>query len=126
MMRHALDWAMLVLGAVLNVGGIYLVKVEMTRAGAVPMTSFLSAATYFLGLATSPRAVVGAAAIFLAPFPYAVAVSRMDLSVAYPASIALNCLILLPFAAGGLGEAMSASRIVAIGLVMVSVYLLSR
>jgi multidrug transporter EmrE-like cation transporter len=125
-MRLGLDWLLLLMGAALNAIGIYLVKQEMTRIGAVPLTSVLSVVTYFLGLATSPLAVLGALAVFLAPFPYAVAVSRMALSVAYPASIALNCLILLPFAGIGLGEALSGSRLLAIGLIVLSVYLLSR
>src|SRR5688572_14372130 len=94
--EFGLSWGMLTAAAVLNVLGLYAVKAKLAALGAVPVTSVSAAIDYVVGFARSPVALVGVVCIFAAPFPHAVALSRMPLSLAYPASVALTCLLLLP------------------------------
>jgi len=48
----------------------------------------------------------------------------MELSVAYPASVALNCLILIPLSIIFLKEGISWSKVTGIGMILTSLYLL--
>ena len=63
-------------------------------------------------------------AVLLAPVPLAVALSRMELSVAYPVATALSFLFLIPFSILFLSEAFTVSKLIAVGLIVVSVWLL--
>ena len=122
----ALSWGMLAAAAVLNVLGLYAVKATLAALGAVPVTSPSAAIAYVASFARSPLALIGVVCIFAAPLPHAVALSRMPLSLAYPASVALTCLLLLPLSIAPLGEPLTGSRMAGIALLLTSLVLLYR
>jgi len=119
-----LSWGMLFAGVLMNVAGVYLVKLKINVLGSVQFDSFMSGVLYFYHLVRFPVALLGGFLVFAAPLPYAIALSRMDLSVAYPLSIALNCLLILPMAAFFMGESISLYKGIGTGLIVVSLFLL--
>lgn len=119
-----LSWGMLLLGIIFNVFGIYVIKWKINALGNIQFNSFMSIVNYFFALVKSPWVIAGAIAIFAAPLPYAIALAKMDLSVAYPASVAINCLILIPLTIILLGESLTLNKSISIGLIIVSLYLL--
>ena len=121
-----LSWGMLFLGVIMNVVGVYLVKLKINELGAVQFDALMSVITYFIDLIRTPLVLVGAFFVLAAPLPYAIALSRMDLSVAYPFSIALNCLIILPIAVIYLGEGFTWNKAIGTGLIIISIYVLYR
>ncbi|MDD5439151.1 MAG: hypothetical protein PHS37_03095 [Candidatus Omnitrophica bacterium] len=118
-----LTWGMLLVGVLFNIFGIYAIKAKMNLLGAVQFTSVASVIGYFISLARYPMAIVGVVMVFAAPLPYALAVSKMPISVVYPISTALNFLILIPVSVMLLGETVSAKHIVAMALIVVSLYI---
>jgi len=124
--EFVLSWGMLLVGVVMNVFGIYVVKARINILGAVSFESVRSVFGYFLALAKSPAAVLGAVLVVLAPLPYAIAISRMQLSTAYPISISLNFLLLLPLSILFLGESLTIYKSFAIVLILISLFLLSK
>lgn len=124
--EFVLSWGMLLIGVVMNVLGIYAVKARINTLGAVSFESVRSILGYFLALAKSPAAALGAVLVVLAPLPYAIAISRMQLSTAYPISISLNFLLLLPLSILFLGESLTIYKSFAIVLIIVSLFLLSK
>lgn len=121
-----LSWGMLILGVLLNVFGAYAVKAKINTLGSIPFDSVLSVINYFFALIKFPLAIAGAIAILAAPFPYAIALSRMDLSIAYPVSVAINCLILIPITILFLGEMLTVNKSIGILLILVSLFLLHK
>ena len=119
-----LSWGMVLAGVVMNVAGIYIVKLKINNIGAIQFDSMRVVVEYFLTLAKSPLAIIGGILIMAAPFPYAIALSRMQLSMAYPLSIALNCAIILPLSIIFLGESVTVNKLTAIGMVLISLYFL--
>ena len=119
-----LTWGMLLLGVLMNVFGVYVVKMKINALGSVQFSSIGTFFNYFLTLAKSPLALLGAAAILAAPFPYAIALSRMQLSIAYPVSVALNCLIIIPLTVLFMGEILTWYKVAGIGFMLISLYLL--
>ena len=119
-----MSWGMISIGVLMNVFGIYAVKAKMNALGSVELNSIGAVLCYFIALAKSPMALAGAVLVMADPIPYAIALSRMELSVAYPVSIALNFLIVLPLSVVFLGEAMNAYKLTGIGLIILSIYFL--
>jgi multidrug transporter EmrE-like cation transporter len=115
---------MILAGAIMNVSGMYLIKMKMNTLGAMDVSSLRQAAGYLVALARSPAAVVGVVLFTIAPLPSAVALSRMELSTAYPLAIAFGCLILVPLTALFFGESVSVNKIIAIIMIVMSLYFL--
>ena len=118
------SWGMILSGVLMNVLGMYMVKAVINKLGSFSFDSFQAIIAYFFKLACFPVAILGAIFILIAPLPYAIALSRMEISIAYPVSVALTCLILLPLTVLFLGESINGFKIAAIGLILVGGYLL--
>jgi len=119
-----LSWGMLIIGVIMNVMGMYLVKMKMNEIGIMEVSSFKVVLNYFLMLIKSPFAVAGIVLFLVAPLPYAISISRLELSLAYPLSIALSCLIILPLTFIFFGESITFNKIAAVVMILISVYFL--
>ena len=117
---------MLVAAVLLNALGLYTVKAKLNELGAVPIGSISAVIDYFVSFARSPIALFGVVCILAAPLPHAVALSRMPLGVAYPASVALTSLLVIPLSIVSLGEPTGALRLAGAALLLVSLVLLFR
>lgn len=124
MKEFLLSWGMLFIGVLLNVFGIYIIKLKINTLGNIQLESIGAMIGYFLTLIKMPLVIVGAISVLAAPLPYAIALSRLELSIAYPASVALNCLIILPLTIIFLGEDLTFTKAIGMGLILVSLYLL--
>jgi multidrug transporter EmrE-like cation transporter len=119
-----LTWGMLLVGVLLNVSGASVIKSKMNVLGQINITSFAGFFGYFVSLVKYPPALLAMVAVLLAPVPQAVALSRLDLSVAYPATTALNFLVLIPLGIFFLGESFTPNKLVALALITAGAALL--
>ena len=117
-------WGLLLTAALMDVVGVFIIKIKINELGAVNFDSLRTILKYCLMLAKSPLAIVGGVFILISPLPYTIALSRMEISTVYPVSVALNFLILIPLTIIFLGENLTISKITGIFLVIVSLYLL--
>ena len=121
-----LTWGLLVISVIFNVIGVFVIKLKLNEFGAVKVDSLKSIVGYFFVLLKSPLVVVGVFLFFLSPFLFAVALSRMEISVAYPVQVALNFIFLIFLAFFVLGEQMTVYKIVGIVLTIIAVYFLNK
>lgn len=121
-----LSWGLLVLSVLFNVYGIFVIKARINELGPVGVQSLKSIIGYFLLLLKSPLVFSGVILFFIAPFLFAVALSRMDIVVAYPAQIGLNFLILMGLAVILLGESLTFARIIGSCLVIAGIIFLNK
>lgn len=119
-----LSWGMLLVGVVMNGAGIAVIKVKMNTLGKLNLDSVAGFLGYFLALAKAPMPLLGMIAVLVAPIPLAVALSRMEVSVAVPVATALNFLVLIPLSILLLNETFTVNKMLAIVLIVASVYLL--
>jgi len=124
--NYFLSWGMILIGVFMNVLGAYVVKLKINELGGIQFESIKTVITYFWNLASFPLAFMGGILIMAAPFPLAIALSRMELSTAYPASVGLNFIILLPLTTIFLGESLVWTKIIAIILIIISLVLLHK
>ena len=121
-----LTWGLLVISVIFNVVGVFVIKLKLNEFGAVKVDSLKSIVGYFFVLLKSPLVVTGVFLFFLSPFLFAVALSRMEISVAYPVQVALNFIFLIFLAFFVLGEQMTVYKIVGIVLTIIAVYFLNK
>ena len=121
-----MGWGMLILSVILNATGAFMVKLKINELETLNTISVRAVTAFFLSLLKSPVAVIGAAFLFAAPFAFAVALSRLDISMAYPVQVALNFMLVLLLALMFLGETLTVNKTVAILLIIVSIYFMHK
>ena len=126
MKEFLLSWGMLVVSVVFNAAGVFAIKMKLNELGAIKFDSLKIVINYFLAMCKSPFVLLGLLLFFLAPFIFTVALSRMQISVAYPAQVGLNFAILVILAILFLGESLTVYKIIGIALVFLSIYFLQR
>jgi multidrug transporter EmrE-like cation transporter len=126
MKEMILSWGMLTLSVIFNAFGVFVIKLKLNELGPIKVDSIRGTIDYFFLLLKSPLVVVGVVLFFLAPFLFAIALSRMEIAVAYPVQIGLNFIILLLLALFVLGEQLTIYKSVAITLVLIGTIMLSR
>jgi len=119
-----LSWGMLVMSVVFNAVGVFIIKLKLNELGPVKVDSIKGVSTYFLSLFRSGIVIAGAFLFAVAPLLFAVALSRMEISVAYPVQVVLNFVLLLLLAVLFLGENLTVVKVAAIFLAFVSMFLL--
>jgi multidrug transporter EmrE-like cation transporter len=126
MKDFALGWGTLVLSVAFNAFGVFVVKWRLNELGTLPLNSFKDALGYSWLLLKSPLVVPGLVLFLVAPFLFAVALSRMEISVAYPAQLGLNLVVLLLFGCFLLREQMTLFKIIGILCVLLGVYFMNK
>ena len=121
-----LTWGMIIIAVILNVAGISVVKMKVNELGNFKPDSLQSLWNYFILLIKSPLALMGGVCILIAPVPYLIAVSRMEVSIVYPLTVALTCFILIPVSVIFLGEGMALRKIIGVLMLILSIYLLGK
>ncbi len=116
----------MILSVLFNVFGIFVIKMKLNEHGAIQVDSLKSVLQYFLLLMKSPVVVVGVILFFAAPFLFAIALSRMPISIAYPAQLGLNFLILILLGLIFLGESLTIYKVLGMMLVLAGIYFLNK
>ncbi len=112
-----ITWGMVFFAALMDVYGAYVVKARINELEPVKYESIITVLKYLLELSKSPLVLFGAFLILTAPIPYALALSRMELSTAYPVVVGITALLLIPVAIFFLGESISWYK--AIGIIII-------
>jgi multidrug transporter EmrE-like cation transporter len=124
--EQLLSWGMVGAYVVLNSMGALAIKHEVHRIGRADATSWNSLASFFATTFLSPLVLAGLFAVALSACAWIVALSRMELSIAYPVAVALNCLIVIMAGFVIYGEALNFSKLAGIALLFCSLVLLFR
>lgn len=112
--------------AVLNSYGALIIKHEINKIEKIDLNSVGSIIEFFVKLAKFPAVITGFVAIFISALVWMAALSRMDVSLAYPAAVGLNFLIVTLVAISLFGEQININKILGILLVFASIYFLSK
>jgi multidrug transporter EmrE-like cation transporter len=121
-----LSWGMLVISVVFNALGVFIIKMRINVLGPIKIESLREIMSYFLMLCKSPIVLSGLLMFSLAPFLFAIALSRMEITIAYPVQIGLNFVILFVLAVLFLGETLTIHKMIGTVLVLISIYFLSK
>ena len=110
---------------VLNSAGALLIKSKVNQLGAANLENFSVMMTYFGNLLLSPKIWIGLSSILIAGMTWVIALSYLDLSLAYPLAVGLNFLVVIGCSFLLYKENAHPYKIIAVALVIFSMYLLS-
>lgn len=126
MKEWLLSWGMLLVSVMFNAIGVFIIKLKLNELGVIKADSLRTVFTYFFVMLKSPFVVFGLVLFIIAPFLFVIALSRMEIVVAYPAQIGLNFLIVVLLAIAFLGEQMTSLKVVGSVLIFVGIYFLNK
>ena len=124
--KNIITWLMVLGYVILNSFGALAIKSCLNKLGEIKLESSKSIFFYFIELFKAPLAIIGFFAIFLSAFIWMAALSRMEISIAYPAAIALNFAIVVIIGLLLFSETLTITKIAGIILILISIFLLSR
>lgn len=113
---------MLVLSVLFNAYGVFLIKKRLNELGEIRVESLQLIGSYGVAFLNSAGALTGVILFVLAPFLFAVAVSRMEISIAYPVQVGLNFMCIVLLALLFLGEPLTLHKTIGMILVLASIY----
>lgn len=119
-------WLMVFAYVILNAFGALAIKHKINQLGPVSTETFGGTIVYFVRLFMSPTVLIAFGAIFVSAIAWMIALSRLEISTAYPVAVGLNFLVVVGFSLAFFGESMSLQKMLAIALLFVSIYLLTR
>ena len=121
-----LTWNLVILTVICDVTGIVALKWVINQLGEVPFNSMGKIGCYLLDFISYPLAIGGGVLFFAAPFFFAAALSRMEISTAYPAQVGLNLSGLVLLAVLFLGESLTVGKIAGMAFITLSILVLYR
>jgi len=120
------SWGMVLGYVVFNSLGALIIKYEINKMGEIRFRSFRFVTSYFTELIKSPLIICGILSIFISAFLWMMALSRLQISIAYPVAVGLNFMVVVTIALLFLGEQLTLGKIIGIILIFVSIFLLTR
>jgi len=126
MNKFLLSWGMVIGYVVLNSFGALIIKYKINAIGEVQLGSLKSFVNYFMELLKSPLIICGILSIFISAFVWMTALSRLQISLAYPVAVGLNFFVVVTVALIFLKEQLSVEKVIGIVLIFISIYLLTR
>lgn len=124
--KFLLSWGMVLAYIVFNSFGALIIKYKINEMGTIQLSSFRFVIKYFYELIKSPLIICGIFSIFISAFVWMVALSRMQISIAYPVAVGLNFIVVVTVALIFFKEHLSVEKIIGIVLIFISVFLISR
>ena len=118
-----LTWGLVVLAALMDVAGIIVIKLRLNFLGPVKYDSFFNVITYCLKIISTHASFIAAIVIFISPVIYAFALSRMNLSIAYPLIIGFSAIFLLILSYIILNESITVNNFIGILLILFGIFL---
>jgi multidrug transporter EmrE-like cation transporter len=106
--------------------GALIIKQRINQLGKIELDSLARTSTYFLTLLRSPLVLSGLFAILASSAAWMIALSRMEISIAYPTAVALNFLVVITVGMTFYNEGFSVQKMVACALILAAIILLSR
>lgn len=120
------NWLMVFAYVILNSFGALALKSVLNKSGEIKLESVKSIFLYFIELFKSPLAIIGFFSIFISAFIWMAALSRMEISTAYPAATALNFIVVVIIGLILFTETLTIFKIIGIILILISIFLLSK
>ena len=116
-------WGMIVASVALNSFGAVAIKSKLNLFGPIPFNSFMGVVTYLFAALKTPLFTLGIVSIFAGQFCWLIALSRMDITLAYPVAIVLNLLIVVVSGLLLFQEAITGYKVVALLMLFMSLIL---
>lgn len=124
--KNLANWLLIVGYVLLNSFGALAIKSTLNKLGEVKFDSLKTLILYFRDLFKWPLAILGFLAIMLSAFVWMSALSRLEITIAYPAATALNFFVVVLLGALLFRESITPAKIIGVVLILISIVLLAK
>ena len=124
MREFLLSWGLIIFAALIDVLAILVIKIRLNVLGAIQFESFLNVLKYCIKVISTPVTFFATLFLFLSPIVYAFALSRINLSIAYPIIIAFSSIFLLAFSTVILNETLTSKHLVGVLFILVGIFII--
>jgi multidrug transporter EmrE-like cation transporter len=121
-----IDWCLVLSYVILNSFGALIIKGKINKIGAANLTNAPGILKYFFIVFTSPAIIISFVLIFFSAAAWIAALSRMDITIAYPVATSLNFLIIVLIAIFILGEPLNFIKGLGILMMLISIFLMTK
>ncbi len=120
-----LSWFLLIIATLLDSYTLYIVKWRANSYGKFEFSDLLSMANYFTGFLNNIYVVCGVISFVVGIVLGYIAVTRLEITVAYPVSVGLHIVLAVLFGGFFLHESLSYQKSIGIGLVLLGIVFLA-
>lgn len=124
MREFFLSWGLIIFAALIDVVAILVIKMRLNTLGAIQFDSFVNILKYCVKVVSTPVTFFATFFLFLSPVVYAFALSRINLSIAYPLIIAFSSIFLLAFSTIILNETLTAKHIIGVLFILIGIFII--
>lgn len=114
--------ALILLSAFFNAASVLIFKYRLNQSG-LSLKSFESLFNSSLTFIKSPLVIIGGMMFVVAPFVFLLALSKANVTLAYPVLVGLNFAFVIILSVIFLSEAVNAAKIIGILFILISMYL---
>lgn len=126
MSKILISWGMVLCYVILNSAGALLIKHKLIQMGEVQLDQFSTFFRYFIKLFSSMEVLIGLAAIFASAIAWMIALSKLDLTIAYPIAIGFNFLVIVVLSVLINGEQLTMNKIYGILLMILALFFIGK
>ena len=119
-----LTWGLIALAALLDVIAVIVIKLRLNLLGPIKFDGIYNTFVYSVKIISTPATFLAAVAVTLSPLFYAFALSRINLSIAYPIIIGLSAIFLLIFSYIILNETLTLKSTIGLIFVLIGIFII--
>jgi multidrug transporter EmrE-like cation transporter len=124
MREFLLSWGLIIFAALIDVLAILVIKIRLNVLGAIQFDSFINVIKYCVKVISTPLTFFATLFLFLSPVVYAFALSRINLSIAYPIIIAFSSIFLLVFSVTILNETLTTKHMIGVLFILIGIFII--
>ena len=124
MREFLLSWGLIILAAAIDVLAVLVIKIRLNLLGAIKFDSFVGTINYCIQVVSTPVTFFATLFLFLSPVLYAFALSRVNLSAAYPLIVAFSRIFLLAFSYIILNETLTTKHIIGVLFILIGIFII--
>ncbi len=117
-------WGLIILAAIVDVISILIIKNRLNLLGPVKYSSFIEVASYCINVIKTPQTFIASVLLVLSPIFYGLALSKINLSLAYPLIVAFSAIFLVSMSYFYLGENLTLKQIFGTTLIIIGVFII--
>lgn len=120
------SWGFVIASAICDAYAAFVVKMKLNEFSLGNLGSFQLIIEFIQRVFTSPLLLSAVATFVAAPFLWFIGLSRLQLSAAYPVNVCMHLLLIFFFSTFFLGELITAKKMAASVMLVISLFLFFR
>lgn len=117
-------WGLIIIAAIVDVISIIIIKSRLNLLGPVKYTSIIDVVVYCINVIKTPQTFFASVLLVLSPIFYGLALSKINLSLAYPLIVAFSAILLVITSYFYLGENITFKQILGTILIISGVFII--